>query len=204
MSVVIPPGFAQVGIQWRNSGDPEPWYTTYGIDVSDSGGDWGPVATLQSNFAYTAFGAHMSNTTTLSVVVLRIGQDGGDPLTLNFPINAQCGSAAAKLPQNCAALVDKQTNRSGRTGKGRMFLPSFLDEASVDNVGVVAGPYRNTRQTAIDQGFGLLLSGNDPQTTAPTPMVLLHNEGVPQGTAPTPVNSIVLQNLISTQRRRLR
>lgn len=202
MALVIPTGFAAVAAQIRNSGDPDPWYFTWGVDLADAGGDYQAVADACGTFAFEAFVQHMAPTSVLAGVSLRIGQDAADPLTLLFPFNAAGGSGAAKLPQNCAALIEKQTTRSGRTGKGRMFIPNYLNESAVSDVGVIDGSYRSERQAAISQAFDVLL---DPDLAGPAlPMVLLHNAGAPQGTAPTPITNLTLQTTISTQRKRLR
>ena len=89
------------------------------------------------------------------------------------------------------------TARSGRTGKGRFFIPNILNETYVDNVGVIDGGARSSLQGFVDQFLADL-------NAAGNPMVLLHNSGAPFGTTPTPVISLALDGVIATQRRRLR
>jgi hypothetical protein len=129
-----------------------------------------------------------------------VGQDGEVPTIFESSRNSPGAGSADYLPQNCALLVKKQTNRGGRRGRGRFYVPMILPEASVDPVGNISGPQIEQKQTAAD-GFLEQLS------TGPlnTPMVLLHNtEGVSTAGAPDPVTKLTVDGVISTQRRRLR
>lgn len=203
MALVIPTGFAQASIQMRATGDPDPWYITHGVDVSDAGGDYTAVAGLIASAWTLNVLAQLPTSASMTGVQLQVGQDGADPLTLFFPFDEPGGSASAKLPQNCALLVTKQTARSGKTGKGRVFIPLVLNEGDVSNVGVIDGTVRNNLQGDIDGVLEYLSSGG--ASTGPSiPMVLLHNPGAPGGTVPTLVNALVVDPVISTQRRRLR
>lgn len=201
MALVIPPGFALASMQLRNSGDPKSWYVTHGVDLTEIGGDYFEAAgNVQTAWSANVF-AQLSTSTTFVDVTLRIGQDGGDPLTYIYAVGLNGGASAAKLPQNCALLVDKLTGRGGRTGRGRMFIPNILVENDVDNVGNISGG----TVSALQGDFNTLLAAlSDPMTGPPVPMVLFHNAGAPGGTTPTPVDSLYVQSTIATQRRRLR
>lgn len=201
MALVIPAGFAQAALQFRNSGDPDPWYVTFGIDTSDAAGDYETVADICIGSWSSSFLGSMTTTTAITGCQLRVGQDGGDPLTLFFATSLPGGSSANKLPQNCALLVSKVTTRSGRTGKGRMFIPNVLTEGAVDNVGVIATEELGTLQGNADDMLDTLA---DPPAGPAIPMVLLHNGFAPGGTTPTEVASLSVDAVISTQRRRLR
>lgn len=201
MAQVIPVGFAHVGIQFSNSGDPDPWYVTMGLDVSDAGGDMEGVAnTLATGWEGSLIGG-MSTTTRLSGVQIRLGQDGGVPLTTFWPFNIAGGSSAAKLPQNCALLVQKVTQRPGRPGKGRIFIPNILSEGDVDTVGTITGSVRTELQGYFNDFLEFLA---DPNPLPPVQPVLLHNAGTPGGTTPSPITSWTVNGVIATQRRRLR
>ena len=200
MALVIPVGFADAAFQFRRDGDPDPYVITFGVDVSNYGGDYSLLATeLVTEFYNSRFDGVMSTDTTLSGVQLRIGQDGGDPLTLFYDFNAVGTSGAAQLPQNSAILITKQTDRAGRTGKGRWFLP-WIAEGACSNIGVVDPTYRGTVQTAA---FEFLNAMSNDMTFA-APMMLLHNVGAPGGTTPTLVTALSANAVIATQRRRLR
>lgn len=201
MTLVIPPGFAEASAQLRNSGDPQPWYVTFGIDVSDIGGQYG----LAAAHIYTVFQeswlSQMTAATSLDNITLRIGQDGGEPLVVISPGGSTGVGSSAKLPQNCALLIRKTSARGGRSGKGRMFMPNVLPESAVDNVGVIENATVAAFQDVADQFFNDLAGEGG---AGPTPMVLLHNEGISGSTVPTPVTAFQVDNVIATQRRRLR
>jgi hypothetical protein len=198
---VIPVGFASVAVQFRNEGDPDPWYITWGADLSDAGGDYDGVAQTIITAVSDSITPSMNAATALTGVILRVGQDGGEPLTLPYAVNVTGSGTTAKLPQNCALLVSKITTRAGRTGKGRFFVPNVLSEADVNNVGVIDSGTRTDFQDAMNTLLGEL---EGPDTGPAAPMVLLHNTGAPGGTTPTPVLQLGVDTIIATQRRRLR
>ena len=68
----------------------------------------------------------------------RVGQAGGGPPPSRVSRWRRGSGGAEKRPQNCAALIKKQTNRAGRSGRGRMFLPAVLDEAQVSQTGIIS------------------------------------------------------------------
>jgi hypothetical protein len=202
VALVIPPGYAQCSIEIMNSGDPEPWYVTHGVDVSEAGGNYLAVGEGVMGAFANAWLSYMRSTSRITSVFLTIGSDGG-----NYTVNVAAGepfvgtSTAEKLPQNCAVLIQKQTLRPGRAGKGRCFLPGIVAEASVDDVGVIQNVTLAGLQTQADTWFDSL--GN-PELVTPLPMVLLHNQGIPGGSAPSPVERLQVDTRIATQRRRLR
>lgn len=201
MSLVIPPGFGQASIEIRNDGDPDPWYVTLGVDLSDVGGDFSAAASsIGLSFAET-IGLQLHTSSTVTGVNLLVGQDGPDRLVVRVNLNEPGQTSSAMLPQNCAALYDKGTARAGRRGKGRMFLPNVLKEAGVNNVGVIDSNDLADLQLQAT-AFLDILTGPAPLAQS-TPMVLLHNTG-PGSTVPDVVTSLRVQNVISTQRRRLR
>lgn len=204
MTLVIPPGFGQASVQFRNSGDPDPWYVTFGVDLSEAGGDYTLAAAQIAGAVVSSLLGSMTTDTILSGVQLRVGQDGGEPLTIFVPQNEAGSSSANKLPQNCAVLITKVTNLGGRKGKGRMFWPNLVAEGVVNNVGVIEAGAVAEFQTQANDLMTYLDGEGDPPAEFATPMVLLHNGEGPGTPAPTPVERLVVQNVISTQRRRLR
>lgn len=203
MTLVIPPGFGQASIQFTNESDPDPWYITFGVDLGDAGGDYDAVFnTIVEGFA-ESFLPDISNGTAVTGVRLTVGVDGPDNLTLFTSYNLPGSSTGAKLPQNCALLVDKVTLAPGRKGKGRLYIPSILTETAVNPAGVIDGATVSGLQTSANSFLALLALPETPLPSAPAPMVLLHNAYTPQP-APTPVQSLRVQSVIATQRRRLR
>lgn len=203
MSLVIPTGYGQASIEMLNDGDPEPWFVTFGVDLSLVGGAYeDAAASIFSAFTAT-IGIQLTTATRFTACNLSVGQDGVDNLIVRYqPLAEVRGTATANmLPQNCAALYDKNTARAGRRGRGRMFIPNLLKEADVNNVGVLTGTLQGDLQLQANS-FLALLQDEDPGLI--TPMVLLHNDSPTADTTPDPVISLVVQPRISTQRRRLR
>lgn len=202
MPLVIPPGFAQCSIEIQNSGDPQPWYVTHGIDVSEMGGDFLAAGVHVIESFATGWLSFLRTTSRVTGVFLTIGSDGGNYTLYVTPTAPVVGtSTAEKLPQNCAYLVQKVTARPGRSGKGRCFLPGVAPESAVDDVGVIAPASLVSFQSACDDWLDALANATGADKT---PMVLLHNSGIPGGSTPSPVIALRADSRIATQRRRLR
>lgn len=204
MTLVIPPGFGQAAVEMRSEFDPDSWFTTFGVDLSDAAGDFSAAALGAVSAFENAFQlGFISNQVTITGIDLRVGQDGGPPLLVRVNRSAKGTAAGEKLPQNCALLVRKQTSRAGRTGRGRMYLPGVLNEGQVSQTGFLSPSEAALCEERVEIFLENLRDGSGGQVT-PTPMVLLHNAGVPGGTTPTEVTSLVIDQQIATQRRRLR
>jgi len=204
MALVIPPGFAALSLQFRHTEDPEPWYVTFGVDISDAGGDTTAIGTA----AMSAFHQHVmpqfSNLVSLTGVDVVVGQDGPDPVrAFVASTTLRNGSEVGqKLPQNCALLVRKNTALGGRRNRGRYFLPGILNEAQVTATGIVDPGSVAIYQT--QQGLFLADLADGLGGVPSIPMVLLHSQGLSVVPEPTPVTTLSVDNLIATQRRRLR
>jgi len=204
MTLVIPLGFAEVSVEMRNDADPEPWYITFGIDITEAGGDTDLMHETVSAALIAGIQPSLSTSTTITGAKYRIGQASGPPLAVDYSLSLDGASSAQRLPQNCALLVRKQTLRAGRPGKGRFFVPS-VPEGSVSEIGVLETDYKNTMQAQMGDMWTILTYGpEDPPVGPPCPMVLLHNSGTPGGVDPDLVTSLQVQSVIATQRRRLR
>lgn len=197
MPVIIPPGFAHVAHITTLDTDVEEMVTTYGVGLSDS-----PNPNELAEDLHTAWGNFIvvplyGDTYQLTRTEVRIGQDGGEPIQgVHSAIVSGVGTGA-RLPQNCAVLVQKRSASGGRANRGRMYVPGTLGEASVSDAGAISPSNLTGQQDAftdlfeaLDTGFGSFVTG----------MVVLHSSAL----APTPVTSLIVQALISTQRRRLR
>jgi hypothetical protein len=121
------------------------------------------------------------------------------PLTFEVGIGAVTpGGAltgAVSSPQ-VAFLVKKATALSGRAHRGRMYLPGVI-ETDVDDQGKVLA----ARITAMNLVLTDLLDLTDDTSGAITGAVLLHEAGVTP--PPTTLTSLLLSNVVSTQKRRL-
>ena len=206
MPLVIPPGFAHVAVEHRADGDPDPWYCTFGIDTSDAGAAYPDIALKIINAWAVSWENIIGTFVTFSGVQLTVGQDGAEELRLYFPFDTFEGlNTSQKLPQNCAMLIKKQTLLGGRRNRGRMFIPGAVDEDQVSNTGVINSPkvteWGNAAQLFVDNlADPAYLFG----AQAAIPMVLLHSTGNTPTGDPTPVAFATCDNVISTQRRRLR
>lgn len=203
MALVIPTGFSQVALEFRNEGDPDPWYVTFGID---SGAYAGRYEELAAGIAAAAAGTwqqDMHTSTTMTAVVMTVGQTGSDNLIIRVGTNLPGTSTQAKLPQNCALLVSKNSALGGRKNRGRFFIPNMLNDTAVDQVGVIDGGTRSSYETQFALFLLALEEGDFGGVSQSAPMVILHNEGV-NVPDPTLVTSLSVSGTISTQRRRLR
>lgn len=200
--MAVPPGFARIGLNLKHELDPDPWVTTFGVDIGAFSGapDAQEIGQAAQEAYWSAWRADTSNQVRLLGADVVVGQDGDN---LSEFVAGYAGSsgttvggtASDKLPQNCALLVRKNTSRGGRRGKGRMFLPGVLNEGGVDGVGQISNVDLTAWQSNVSSFF-------DNLETAGLPMVLLHETGAVL--APDPVTSLVCDPVISTQRRRLR
>lgn len=99
------------------------------------------------------------------------------------------------MPPNCAVLIRKTTASGGRRNRGRMFVPPIYPaEGNVGQTGIIADTFVDSMQTWWT-GFRTAL------VTAGLQPVIFHSQ-VPF--TPTPDTSWIVQEVIATQRRRLR
>jgi hypothetical protein len=194
--LVIPPGFGLLSYNFTLLGDPEPMFTTIGVDVAF--GAVGPQDKVNQKAD-----AWMNATTTAQIAAgytfigctIRATQG---PLTAGGVYEAPRSKAgtggAVALPNNCSLLYKKFTARAGRNGRGRMFIPPYIGgEGVIDQTGVITESVR----LSIEDYLGLAMPGDD--------FVLLHSQP-PVGPAlpPDPITGFALDRRIATQRRRLR
>jgi hypothetical protein len=106
--------------------------------------------------------------------------------------------AGAILPNNCSLAVSFKTGLGGRTNRGRIFWPSFL-ESEVTDQRVLSG--KQASILALMGGF----IGNNTIATGWVWSVISRKELVPAGPGrAVPVTSVVLNDdVIDSMRRRL-
>lgn len=202
MATVIPPGYALATIILRLANDPEDMVITFGIEL---GGSFDAPTTMGNiRDAFTDTGSvgpisRISNAYTFAAVELAIGQDGGPPIRTELAVNVAGTDTAPPLPQNCAVLVRKLSALPGREGKGRMYVPGFA-EGGVSPNGVIDSVNLTALQTRWDNfRAGVIVTDQVDN------MVVLHSSPQAGGTPlPTPVTNLIVDNVIATQRRRLR
>lgn len=202
MSLIIPEGFAQVTIPIRHVSQSREAVVTFGVE-------WTAlidlVAEVDAIFgSWEQFiGPFIDEGCVQGPARAAIGTASGENLQIEGTDTFGSSGTASKVPSNVALLVKKATNRGGRRGRGRMYVPWIVDEAQCDDVGQLAGAYRTSLQAAFTNFL------TDLAAAAPTgpnaPMYLLHSSGgsTTPG-APNEVTSLTVDSLVATQRRRLR
>jgi len=128
-----------------------------------------------------------------------VGQDGGDPLSVEGTVTFSTGAGGASLPSNCAVLFKKTSATGGRKGRGRFYLPWSVADSGVNDIGQI-DPGDVPEYQALADSFLEDLASDSP----PAPMVILHDsEGAGIEPSPSVVLALTVDPLIATQRRRL-
>lgn len=138
----------------------------------------------------------LANTAAFSRVRVSTGTDDDEDVVFDGAMNQPGSSIVETTPPNVALLVHKRTARGGRRGRGRLFMPWFLNEAKVTSSGMVDP----AEQVALQTPFNLWLAD---LASRGIPMVLLHQGGDTPPGPPNLVTSLAIDPMISTQRRRL-
>jgi hypothetical protein len=197
-----PPGFANVSIQLTVQSMTRPSYITFGVDPTDTDPQLVGAAVSAASMGTGSLMSIMDTTVAMPEVRVSLGTDGGEDLIGVYTSIGAGTNTKNGLPPNCAMLVHKITQRGGRRGRGRVFLPFCLDEGTVDEGGLITTTALGVMQLAMNT-WRTALSTNG------VPMVLLHEPSTPETenkTTPGPPNLVTalqVDKLISTQRRRL-
>lgn len=224
MALNIPAGDAVASLEFMFDNDPEPMYCTIGLRAA--------VAPLDASHAERLFSAWRQNGLTRQVssaqlrgAIVRVQQDGGGTVVYEHrpaaPVNG--GTVASGFPSNVAVIAEKLTARAGRRGRGRLFVPGIPD-TDADNAGVLSSSAVtgwNTvllgfHQNLLGQTGGGTLEGADvvpllfhgpttttTRTTGPGTRTVTTTEGAP-GPLPDVITGFSVDNMVGTQRRRLR
>lgn len=206
MPLVIPPGFGLAAIELAGSAGTPTHVTTIGIDLSEAGGDFVLAANGVMQAYIRGFRTVTANALTISRVTLSVGSDGpGGSVESNLSpvVGGQAGNFESVA---MAPIARKITNRLGRSGRGRMFLPGVLTTTDVDINGTVAPAKRTTLNSACSVFMANLELGDPDATppeidTPPLPPVLLHSIAP---TTPTPISELIVQPTVGWIRGRIR
>lgn len=190
------PGFADVGIEMRQTGVTRPAYITFGVNPTAT--DPLAVATSVATAinASSSLKSFMDTSVTITAIRVSMGTDGAADLVGIGTVSITGAMTYDALPSNCAVLVHKLTARGGRRGRGRFFIPWAIGEPNVDQGGILEPTWLTPIQTGCSNFLTAL-------TTNAVPMVLLHDVGLSPPGAPDVVTSLSVDGMISTQRRRL-
>lgn len=192
----IPAGYADCSLKITNNAMTRACYLTLGVDCETLTPD--VIASKVFNAVAVTGGltSILSNTCVLRECVVRVGHELEEPEIGTYAQNVTGSRVEVSPPANVAVLVSKKTNRGGRRGRGRWFLPWAVKEDAVDEAGQINPVITTNTQTAMTKVFTELIA-------QAVPMVLLHDEYTTLNPLPEPVTALVVSNLVSTQRRRL-
>lgn len=196
MGVIIPVNYGQVTLKLGLIGHPTDYVITCGIGplvganpsvlAAAISALWqAPSRPLnQGSFlgSYTYKGCDVTVMTATGPILGSFGASITGTLTGSAP------------PPNVAYLVKKETERGGRKGRGRFYLPPIHNgESLIDASGVIDA----SSVTAIQAWYTNLQTAWAATTFGP---VLLHEDG----STPDAITGLSFQSLVATQRRRLR
>lgn len=196
MSIIIPPGFAHIDMSFRHASYQRDAHVTMGVEI-DSFPGAGAVAEEVLDAWMDTLNIRLDSNVTLRQVEATIGQDGGDPL-VGIAINSTVGGASGNsVSPGQAVGIRKNSLLGGRRNSGRMFLPWFLPENNVDEVGIINPTTLDAIQVQATAFWAALVSA-----VSLSGMVILHRTGGSSVPPPTVVTSLQVDNVVSSQRRR--
>jgi len=191
--VIIPVGFAQVNLQWEWLAGGHHAECAYGIAVDDVA--LGPVEVAATiGGIYTAVGMDGVQSSAISLVNVHVkfgpNETGG---AADVAAGIDGALSGAGVTPNTSLLVHKRTEFGGRRGSGRFYWPG-IEEGVVGATGLLSTEAHDTFQ-------GLFEDFLNAHVDASVPVYLLHGDEV---AGPHAVVSVGVDNLVATQRRRLR
>lgn len=194
MPFIYANGSAKLSYHFKLSSDPEDMIVTIGVLAS------GPPITTELTAIYDAwadnFVPNMSDEYTFRGFEI-VGKDSGGAEYAAELFSNQAGAVSSTfLPSNVALLIQKRTGIPGRANRGRMYVPGHLTAGQVAENGTIAATPLGDFQLAATEFLGDLT--NSP-VTGISAAAILH----PAGTN-TPISALVVDDVVATQRRRLR
>lgn len=185
MTYVIPSGFARVSFDYS------------GVAATGSRPSWGigvaadPTISL-TDAMYEWWDEYVKPSQGEGYVLERV-QARNDTSVCETAIALAGDSNAAHQPPNVALLVKATSGAVGRANRGRIYLPGVLYDTDVNEQGQLTGAAIVTWQAAMNALAARLVVEDA------LPVILHSDVG-----APTPVQSLTVQPVAATQRRRLR
>lgn len=208
MAIEIPEDYALASVRLKHTNVTRPAAVTFAFDRSAWLGTMVQMADAICLDFDNTIGAAMDNEVTEGPVSLTLGSDDGEYVHIDGFQSYGGALAQSSMPSSVAAIIRKTTNRGGRRGKGRFYLPWVLADADVDDAGTVAPAKVTALQTACTN-FWTHMSAGTGAITYPLPLVLLHAPSGPEVDnpttpgVPTPVTALTVDPIIGSQRRRL-
>jgi hypothetical protein len=197
MTTVIPIGFSDFSVEIAHSLYGRRSFVTGGVD---NGANLDPSNIAQAVFdSFTIplmLGRLDSNATVMSATV-RMGTDGSPLIGVSTSPPEAGTLSQSTVAANSAVLVNKRTALGGRKNRGRWFLPWFITESEVDEIGIITPASVASLQTALNACLVAF------QAAPIDGLVILHDSESPPPHDPTPVVQLQASSLIGSQRRRL-
>lgn len=195
MSARIPPGSAEIWIQFNLAGDPEAMYCSLGVELAVGQAANQTATDNVLNAATASVRPVVSSDLTVGPGHMIWGQDGGD-LRIDGTASPLAGTGAAgAVPVNTGLLVRKLTASGGRRNRGRMTIPG-LPEGNVGGTGGLTTAFHATAVTAMNDLMADLIA------TSEVAALLLFHDTSPF--TPTTITALEPQTKAATQRRRMR
>ena len=192
----IPPGWANMTWVISRAGDLEPYTTSLGLELGASGFVVADAIALTDAIETTTRACLGTTETFVRVDYAYNEGDGVQEYSDDVNLAGTLVASTALAPQNTAALIQKGTQRPGRSGRGRMYWPTLTD-SDVDNVGIVT-PAVKTRLLAMLNALTAAITAAEGFVW---PVVLHSTTG---GGEPDRITSFTVSNQAATQRRRMR
>jgi len=200
MAQTPPPGYGIFAVSFLIAGNSSELVNTWGFRNVAAGTAAAARAALHT--AFTSGGsiyapAFYNNQLTRVQEYVLLNDSG--VLTTDVNTTHVVGTSSFDAPpRNVSLICNKHTARAGRQFRGRCAIPNcFIDESDVDDNGTI-GSSLAALQAAATITLALCLASNYP-------LYLLHGPVFPlDAPPPTPINSLTLNPLVGTQRRRLR
>lgn len=193
--MLIPADYAQVNFIFTGVGVPNGAQTTLGLNVELWPGTPQNLADLiATHWADASMDNLYTEDASLTSILVKFGPNATGPAALWSGNQPGFETTDQEAPQ-VSALVHKNTPFGGRTGKGRMYLPS-IPSTYVSNNGVVNSGWISSRNADLESFFDKLVADD-------VPPALLHSPDSPVA-APILITSLTLDSKVATQRRRIR
>lgn len=200
VSLVVPPGFGLASIILTGPDGTQPFVTTIGVSLADSGGDYVAVANKVLLSYQNAFREYVADNISIEKVSLLVGSDGGSGSVDSDGSQINGERDVDMAPVSMALIARKVTGQLGRSGRGRMFLPCMLADGDVNQSGRIEAASLGIFNGACQDFYDALIDDTDGMVLEP---VLFHaeNTDVP---LPTSIISLQVAPLVGWIRGRIR
>jgi len=195
VTTTIPSGFGLASLAFKRTGSSKTAHITFGFDC---GGDAtvSHAAALKVLWEGTGMPFEASNMYSQWTYTgcNTLQREDLDLFSFTFETNTVGTRTGNMLPPQTAILVKKSTSFAGKSNRGRFYVPPvFVSETAIDDSGVMDNTTLASLQAKFDDALAAMATAN-------LNMQILH-EGAG---APREVSALAVENLVATQRRRLR